>query len=92
MDAFGQALQRYSGTGQVVHGGDQVALVTPETVQAPHHEGVAGTEVVKDRFQLGAAEPGAGRAFLGHNIAVKEKSRWFLARGVSSECGKYGEK
>ena len=61
VDAFGEALEADAGDGQVVHGGDQVAQVAPEAVQAPYDEGVARAEVVEDRLELGAVVEGAGR-------------------------------
>ena len=61
VDTFGQALEADAGGGQVVHGGDQMAEVAPEAVQAPHHKGVTGAEVVEDGFELGAVVEGAGR-------------------------------
>ncbi len=41
----------------------QMAEVAPETVEAPHHEGVTGPEVVEDGFELGAVVEGA-RSFV----------------------------
>jgi hypothetical protein len=61
VDALGEALETDAGASQVVYGGDQVAKVAPEPVEAPYDEGVTGAEVVQGRIELGAVVEGPGR-------------------------------
>jgi hypothetical protein len=70
VDRLLQAPEPNPSLGQAGDGVDQVAQRPAQPVQLPHHQGVAGAQLVQDVVEGGPVGPGAAGGFGEHPVAA----------------------
>ena len=70
VDRLLEAAEPDAALGQAGDGVDQVAQGAAEAIKLPHHEGVAGAELVQELLEGGAVAAGAAGGLGEHPIAA----------------------